>query len=112
MKGKDELTDWASKNAGLFEPEDLSRLNDVSNWVNAQTRFDPAHKAAFLDRADPRVISHALANGHTVVTMEVSAPQSTRVKIPDVCSALGVPCQNTFEVLRALGARFVLEVEA
>jgi Domain of unknown function (DUF4411) len=43
----------------------------------------------------------------TLVTQETSAPLSrNNVKIPDVCRKFGVPWQNTFEMLKGLGAAF------
>ena len=43
----------------------------------------------------------------TIVTQEVSAPESKKeVKIPDVCDAFEVPCIDTFEMLEKLGAQF------
>lgn len=103
---------WAKANPAFFLPNDDSRLPEVSAWVMAQARFIAAAKAEFLACADPRVISFALVHGHTVVTQEVAAPMSkTSVKIPDVCAALKVPCQNSFQVLSQLNAKFILEVQ-
>ncbi len=103
---------WGTANPTFFHPNNDSRVGDVSNWVSAQVRFKPAAIQKFLSKADPRVISLALVNGHTVVTQEVSAPGSkTEVKIPDVCAALGVACKNSFQVLNELNARFVLETQ-
>ncbi len=76
-----------------------------------EPRFRPDARNHFLAKADPRVIAFALAKGHTVVTHEVSAPNSSSVvKIPDICLALGIDCQNTFHVLSQLQAKFILEV--
>jgi hypothetical protein len=47
-----------------------------------------------------------MTKGYTVVTQEVSAPQSkTEVKIPDLCTAMSVPCIDTFAMLRTLGIK-------
>lgn len=54
--------------------------------------------------ADAWVIAHAMAEGATVVTKEGFAPR--RVKIPDVCNALGVRCVDDFTFLREVGVRF------
>ena len=114
---KNELEDpdaeaWAKANPTFFDANDDSRMADVSQWVMAQGRFFAAAKTEFLSKADPRVISFALAKGHTVVTQEVSAPNSKKaVKIPDVCIAFGAPCKNSFQILNELNARFILEVQ-
>lgn len=103
---------WGTANATFFDPDDDGRLGDVSNWVVAQARFKQTAINRFLEKADPRVISFALVHGHTVVTQEVSAPQSTNeVKIPDVCNALGAPYKNSFQVLNELKAKFILEID-
>lgn len=104
-----EARGWAKANAAFFETGDVSRLSEVSNWVYAQSRFGPEECMKFLDKADPRLIAHALARGYTVVTHEVSAATSKKVKIPDVCQGLGVACVGTFVVLKELQARFILE---
>lgn len=111
---KSELYDpdakqWAASHHEFFQPNDLTRMHDVSAWVASQIRFTSATKNYFLSRADPRIIAYALVHGHTVVTQEVSAPKGSKVKIPDVCIGLSIPCVNTFEVLTELKARFVLE---
>jgi hypothetical protein len=53
---------------------------------------------------DPWVIAHAKVHGAIVVAEEVPKnEQSTKVKTPDVCKALNVPCIRTIEFLRAIG---------
>lgn len=55
---------------------------------------------------DPFLIAHALAApaDRCVVTTEVSSPRKQRQnrRIPDVCADMGVPCCDTFAMLRAL----------
>lgn len=55
---------------------------------------------------DPFLIAYALADlsGRCVVTTEASKPSRRRHNrhIPDVCASLGVPCCNTFTMLKAL----------
>lgn len=55
---------------------------------------------------DPFLIAHALAApaDRCVVTTEVSSRNKQRQnrRIPDVCGDMGVPCCNTFEMLRTL----------
>ncbi len=57
--------------------------------------------------ADPWVIAHAMNEQATVVTKEgkVTAA-SRRIKIPNVCENMGVPCIDDFEMIRKLGMRF------
>ena len=58
--------------------------------------------------ADPWVVAHAMNEQATVVTKEekVTAISSRRIKIPNVCENMGVPCIDDFEMIRRLGMRF------
>ncbi|HEY5590345.1 MAG TPA: DUF4411 family protein [Paludibacter sp.] len=58
--------------------------------------------------ADPWVISHAMNENATVVTKEekVTALNSTRIKIPNVCDNMGVRWINDFEFVHELGIKF------
>lgn len=58
------------------------------------------------DDLDAWIIAYAKANNATVVTHEVSAPKSTKVKIPDVCDYFDIKHINTFEMLQRLGVVF------
>lgn len=59
--------------------------------------------------ADPFLIACALADwqARCVVTTEASKPTARRGnrRIPDVCKQFGVPCINTFELVRVLDFR-------
>jgi hypothetical protein len=112
---KTELEDpdaaqWARDNSTFFKPNDVSKLPQISTWVMQSTQYQPDAKSRFLSKADPLLISFALARGHTVVTHEVSSPGAKRrIQIPDVCNMFSVPCLNTFQALDNLKARFILE---
>ena len=112
---RDELEDpdakeWADDHATFFDSNDDSRVAVVSSWVYSQSRFTQAAREAFLRKADPRVISYALARGHVLVTQERPAPQSKKkVMIPDVCDAIDVVWKDTFQVLGELRARFIMD---
>jgi hypothetical protein len=58
--------------------------------------------------ADPWVIAHAMYEGATVVTKEVkvTALNSPKVKIPDVCDNMGVRWMNDFNMIEELGIKF------
>lgn len=110
--GNDELAQWA-KNRGneFFLPVDervSGAMAAVSGWVQAG-EFREDAKRKFLAGADPWLIAHALAHGHTVVTLEVHVEGEKRaVKIPTVCRALNVFCVPTLKMLRSERVRFVL----
>jgi hypothetical protein len=110
--GSDELTVWAKQNGSdLFRATDASvatKFGTVSAWVTTQ-QYEPAAINTFLQVADFYLIAHALAGRHTVVTHEVPANSTKRVKIPNVCAGLNLHFMTPYEMLRIEKARFVLE---
>lgn len=58
--------------------------------------------------ADPWVIAHALQENATVVTKEekVTALNSNKVKIPNVCDNLGIRWINDFQFIEELDIKF------
>lgn len=109
---QDDLSQWARQNLkGFFVPPsaaDSASLGRVSAWVTQQG-YDPARISAFFNKADYFLVGQALGGGHTVVTHEVAAPKARKIKIPDVCKALNVPCLTPFSMLRREKAQFVLD---
>lgn len=111
ITGGDGLGQWAASHAAnLFRSSDDSRVTqaytEVMSWVSHSGQYLSAAKAKFASGADGWIVAFAMALGHTVVTQEVSSPLSrTRVKIPDACAAMNVPCVDTFQMLRLLGVR-------
>jgi len=111
--GHDELSAWATaQGAGFFIPPDATvaaQLPVVAAWATApQQGYTAAAIATFLASGDYYLVAHALAYGHTVVTHEIAANTPTRIKIPNACAGVGVPCTNPFQMLGAAGALFVL----
>jgi Domain of unknown function (DUF4411) len=111
LAGTDELSDWAeARGTGFFLPADntvLAALVQVSQWATTQ-QYEPVAVNTFFQVADYWLVGHALASGHTVVTHEVPSVSAKRIKIPNVCVGLGIPCITPFEMLRSEQARFVL----
>jgi hypothetical protein len=63
----------------------------------------------FLGGADPWLIAKAMTINATVVTHEqLNLAARRKFLIPNVCQHFGGPFIDTFELLNALGARFVL----
>lgn len=111
-EGDDDLSAWVKdREADFFlssESEAVqasSRL--VSDWVYGQ-KYEQAGIAGFLDKADPWLVAHGLAEGFVIVTHEIPSNSSKRIKIPDVCQALKVLYATPFQMLRSEGAKFVL----
>lgn len=133
----DELTSWIKRLPSSFfwEPDPAIIVNHfllVSAWVDqaeyeqmikdvvittvewgqmlSLEYYEQHAKDEFLQSADYYLVVIAAANGCAVVTHKVPAPRSKgRIRITDVCAALGVECMTVFDMLKAEGARFVLE---
>ena len=109
--GADELAGWAANRGdGFFLKPDaaiLPALANVSTWATGQN-YEPAAVSTFLQVADFYLVAHALAHGHVVVTHEVAAASTKKIKIPNACIGVGVKCMSPFEMLRLERAKFVL----
>lgn len=87
----------------------LAAFAQVMAWAQRSAQFTPAAKRVLAGAADGWLVAAAKVSGATVVTNEQSRPEArTRVMLPDMCAQLGVPCIHTFELLRAVSARFHL----
>lgn len=110
-KGEDDLTGWAeARGDGFFlTPDDavVSKLRTVSDWVSVNG-YQPGAVVTFLQAADCWLVAHALAHNCTVVTHEVHANTTQKIKIPNACDNFSIHCVNPFEMLRREQARFVL----
>ncbi len=109
--GDDELAEWAvARGEAFFLPMDdtvLPALRVVSDWASGQG-YQPAAVATFLQVADYWLVAHALAHQCVVVTHEVPADTTRKIKIPNACIGLGLRCMTPYEMLRRERARFVL----
>jgi len=82
----------------------------IMNWVQNNSQFKPEAKSKFATVADGWLVAYAQAHNAVVVTHErFSADAKSRVLIPNVCRQFSVPYLNTYEMLRQLGARFILD---
>jgi hypothetical protein len=79
----------------------------VANVVSTGYAPDLTDDEVLQIGKDPFLIAYALASpaDRCVVTTEVSRPRRVRQNrhVPDVCSAMGVLCYNTFQMTKALG---------
>lgn len=109
--GADELSDWASQRGpGFFlkpDAEMVPALGSVSTWAAGQG-YDGAAVSTFLQVADYYLVAHAVAHQHVIVTHEVAAASTKKIKIPNACIGLGIKCMTPYEMLRLERARFVL----
>ncbi len=112
LDGEDELQAWVKNVApDIFVSTKMAdvvqRYNEIMNWVNDQEQFYAAAIEEFAGIADGWLVAYAKANSCTVVTHEAHAPGAKRrIPIPNVCKAFSVLYIDTFDMLRALEARF------
>jgi hypothetical protein len=108
----DDLRRWISSKQHFFKPID----DDVQKCL-AEVCKDPAHhrlvdSAKGRSKADPWVIAHAMAKDAIVVTKEEFAPPETsRIRIPNVCEDLGIEWINDYGLIRQLGLTFSIRTE-
>lgn len=109
--GDDELADWAeARGAAFFLRPDAAvfpALARISTWATSQN-YEQAAVNTFLQVADYYLVAQALAGGHTVVTHEVPAASTRKIKVPNACIGLGIKCVSPYQMLRKERARFVL----
>lgn len=114
QRGNDALAEWTKDHAYLF----LDESDQATQTAFAQVAQHVATSAQqmkagaldeFLGGADPWLIAKAMTMNATVVTHEQLNPAARRkFLIPNVCRHFGVLFIDTFELLNALEARFVL----
>ena len=116
--------------------EEITRTeDDLSNWIRFSKipihkidtpvtlslkkiyEVNPMHK--FLvdntkqrSLADPWIIAHALSVSACVVTKEekLTASNSTKIRIPNVCENMGVRWINDFQFIQELNIQFMCSV--
>lgn len=103
----DTLKEWLGERDYFFR-----KINDDVQACLGKVFENPEHQRlvdATKQRpiADPWVIAHAMAEGAVVVTKEHFETNTTkRIKIPNVCEAIGVEWIDDFEMVRRLGMQF------
>lgn len=109
--GADELTEWMRNNGnGLFLKTDTAtaaQFGKVSIWATSQN-YEPAAINTFLQVADFYLVAPALAGSYVIVTHEVPANSTKRIKIPNACIGLDLRFMTPYEMLRRERAKFVL----
>jgi Domain of unknown function (DUF4411) len=112
--GDDELAIWVKDRPAHFISNDDAATQAVFAEIAQAVvtgDYNPGNRDNFLAKADPWIIAKAKAIGATIVTHEaLAAENSKKIKVPNICLQFGVPCVNTFRLLRELKARFVLSV--
>lgn len=103
-KKTDDLLAWTKNQPSLVIP----MSNDVMVAARAIINQFPllTKPGGSRDAADPFVIAFAQTQKITVVTEEEPSNTPKKVKIPDVCNALGIRCINVYGFVRDQGWRF------
>ena len=109
-KHPDELLKWARTQRDilfLLPNEAIQNMvKQINTHVENNPQYSPWNIHHFLDGADSWLIAHAKVLGGRVVTFETPAPNSKKVKIPDVADEFGVHCISLWAMLDELKAHF------
>ena len=109
--GDDELAVWAKERGSDFflkpDAQTAAEFANISQWATGQN-YEPAAINTFLQVADYYLVAHALSHKFIIVTHEVPANSTKKIKIPNACIGLGIKFMSPYEMLRHEKARFVL----
>lgn len=114
LEQDDDIKEWIEERAPdtfFKKTEDqavIDSFQEMVNWVYGEPQFTDAAQSEFASVADGWLVAYAAVNRFVVVTQEEYNPDvKRRVPIPNVCEEFEVEYVNTFEMLRALGAKFI-----
>ena len=109
----DDLVQWVRRSvpADFFLGSDTGKVVEtftrIMLWVMRQAQYYDEAKAKFATGADGWLVAHGVTSGKTVVTNEQPRPDSrSQIKLPDVCDAFSVQCEDTFAMLHKLGIQY------
>lgn len=111
---EDDLSKWLKSSNILIRKID----ENVTKCLQEIYSSNPIHK--FLvdntkarSLADPWVIAHAISEGAIVVTKEekVTATNSKKIKIPNVCDNMNILWMNDFQMINELGIKFSCTID-
>jgi len=116
FENEDELTDWVKKNLpesffkSTGEDPVLEEYRKVAKWAESRSgHYKRKAIDEFLEykRADAWIVAYCLVTNDEIVTQEVSDPKrKNKIKIPDVCIALGASYLNMMQLFRKLSVSF------
>ena len=107
-RGNDVLVDWIDNNLpkDFFISENsstIASLATVTGWTMSNGVYSPAAKNEFASVADSWLVAEAISQSSIVITHETPDPRCVRrVKIPDVCNAVGVQYCDLNDAFREL----------
>ena len=111
IAGNDDLLAWVQQRSSTFfispSAATVPSLQATSSWADGPG-YEPAAVSTLLQLADCYLVAQAMQLQFTVVTHEVVANTTRRIKIPNACLGMNVRYVTPFAMLRAEKARFVL----
>lgn len=114
VRTEDELTDWLKTGDIPIAKTDAGVIASLKTILDS----NPLHKLLVDDvkgrsLGDPWLIAHAVNAGATVVTKEaaLTAANSNRIRIPNVCDNLSVPWMDDFGFVQDIGIRFTCSLK-
>lgn len=111
LAGDDALVDWVKqKNNQLFynfDQKSLGELIGINNTLR-QLNYEAHAISSFKADADYFLIAYARSHNLTIVTHEIPSDSPKKVKIPNICTTLGVQYMQPFQMLRIENVKFVL----
>lgn len=105
------LRQWLDRQPSQFfrnpTAEEADATATIADLIGADVRYSDAAKAEFLGSADLPLLAHAHGHGFSVVTYDVSIPDSEAiVSLVDVAAEIGVETLPWHAMLVAEGASF------
>ncbi|MBN1505968.1 MAG: DUF4411 family protein [Sedimentisphaerales bacterium] len=108
-KTDDDLKSWLEPREYFFRPIDAMVIECLQTIYKNENNRRLVDSSKFRSVADPWVIAHAMAEKAVVVTKENYETNPTkRIKIPNVCEAMGIESIDDFQLIRRLNLRFRL----
>lgn len=110
-KMDDSLKEWIKDKAYLFKEPDEEVAKILKTIFQNKSNERLVDSLRFRSMADPWVIAHAIAEKAVVVTKEgFETSKTKRIKIPNVCASMNVPCIDEFQFLQEIGIRFTAKI--
>lgn len=108
---QDPLVNWIESLNGIAaiapSEETLEKYLEVCSWADGQGYESRAIREFKAEsRADAWLCAEALASDLTLVTYETASNSIKKIKIPNVCTGMGICCINGFDFMRAQGFHF------
>jgi hypothetical protein len=114
VRTEDDLSEWLKGSEILVHKID----EPVTKCLQEIYANNPLHKNLVDNTkqrsiADPWVIAHALNEKSIIVTKEekVTAINSSKIKIPNVCDNMGIRWINDFQLISELGIQFACNIK-